>query len=61
MDNREPVKVATLEEFIKNRNFAHDEAEEPQDKPGKHRNRCIRISGISGQQVLPGICLGHVD
>ena len=34
MDGREPVKAATLEEFIKNRNFAHeDPAEEPQDQP----------------------------
>ena len=33
MDGREPVKAATLEEFIKNRNFAHeDPEEEPQDK-----------------------------
>jgi molybdopterin-containing oxidoreductase family iron-sulfur binding subunit len=32
MDDREPVKAATLEEFIKNRNFAHeDPEEEPQD------------------------------
>jgi molybdopterin-containing oxidoreductase family iron-sulfur binding subunit len=36
MEDREPVKAATLEEFIKNRNFAHEEPEEePQDKP-KH-------------------------
>ncbi|MGC2697626.1 MAG: TAT-variant-translocated molybdopterin oxidoreductase [Candidatus Angelobacter sp.] len=36
MDEREPVKVATLEEFIKNRNFAHkDPQEEPRDKPGE--------------------------
>jgi MoCo/4Fe-4S cofactor protein with predicted Tat translocation signal len=35
MEEREPVKVATLEEFIKNRNFAHEhKEEEPQDKPG---------------------------
>jgi molybdopterin-containing oxidoreductase family iron-sulfur binding subunit len=34
MEDREPVKAATLEEFIKNRNFAHeDPEEEPQDKP----------------------------
>lgn len=33
MEGREPVKAATLEEFIKNRNFAHeDPEEEPQDK-----------------------------
>ena len=32
MDAREPVKVATLEEFIKNRNFAHEHPEEePRD------------------------------
>src|SRR5689334_6953674 len=32
MDEREPVKVATLEEFIKNRNFVHENPEEePQD------------------------------
>ncbi|MCU1331070.1 MAG: quinol:cytochrome c oxidoreductase iron-sulfur protein precursor [Candidatus Angelobacter sp.] len=36
MDGREPVKVATLEEFIKNPKFAHENPdEEPQDKPGK--------------------------
>jgi molybdopterin-containing oxidoreductase family iron-sulfur binding subunit len=29
MDNREPVKVATLEEFLKNPKFAHELAEEP--------------------------------
>jgi len=35
MDDREPVKVATLAEFIKNRNFAHENLEEePQDKTG---------------------------
>jgi molybdopterin-containing oxidoreductase family iron-sulfur binding subunit len=34
MEDREPVKAATLEEFIKNRNFAHeDPEEEPHDKP----------------------------
>jgi MoCo/4Fe-4S cofactor protein with predicted Tat translocation signal len=33
MDEREPVKVATLEEFLKNGNFAHEHKdEEPQDK-----------------------------
>jgi molybdopterin-containing oxidoreductase family iron-sulfur binding subunit len=32
MENREPVKVADLEEFIKNKNFAHEhENEEPKD------------------------------
>jgi MoCo/4Fe-4S cofactor protein with predicted Tat translocation signal len=36
MDDREPVKVATLEEFLKNKSFAHEHTEEePQDKPGK--------------------------
>jgi MoCo/4Fe-4S cofactor protein with predicted Tat translocation signal len=36
MEGREPVKVATLEEFISNKNFAHENPdEEPQDKPGK--------------------------
>ena len=36
MDEREPVKVATLEEFIRNKNFAHEHRdEEPQDQPGK--------------------------
>ncbi|HEU4413741.1 MAG TPA: TAT-variant-translocated molybdopterin oxidoreductase [Candidatus Angelobacter sp.] len=35
MEEREPVKVATLEEFIKNRNFAHEnKEEEPHDRPG---------------------------
>ena len=34
MEEREPVKVATLEEFVKNKNFAHENPEEePQDKP----------------------------
>ena len=34
MDDREPVKVATLEEFVKNKNFAHENPEEqPHDKP----------------------------
>ncbi|HEV8494791.1 MAG TPA: 4Fe-4S dicluster domain-containing protein, partial [Candidatus Angelobacter sp.] len=32
MDDREPVKVATLEEFVKNKNFAHENPEEePRD------------------------------
>jgi molybdopterin-containing oxidoreductase family iron-sulfur binding subunit len=32
MEEREPVKVATLEEFVKNKNFAHQNAdEEPKD------------------------------
>ena len=36
MDDREPVKVATLEEFLKNRNFAHENPnEEPQDRADK--------------------------
>jgi MoCo/4Fe-4S cofactor protein with predicted Tat translocation signal len=36
MDEREPVKVANLEEFVKNPRFAHeDPQEEPQDKPGQ--------------------------
>jgi len=35
MDDREPVKVATLEEFIKNKSFAHEhKEEEPDDQPG---------------------------
>src|SRR5262249_9310611 len=35
MDQREPVKAATLEEFIKNPEFSHEnKAEEPQDKDG---------------------------
>ena len=34
MDDREPVKVVDLEEFVKNKNFAHENPEEePQDKP----------------------------
>ena len=33
MDDREPVKVSNLEEFLKNKNFAHENPdEEPQDK-----------------------------
>ena len=33
MDDREPVKVANLEEFVKNKNFAHEHPEEePKDK-----------------------------
>jgi len=32
MDNREPVKAATLEEFIKNSNFAHAEAPPAKDE-----------------------------
>jgi molybdopterin-containing oxidoreductase family iron-sulfur binding subunit len=36
MDGREPVKSATLEEFIKNANFAHEHKdEEPQDQAGR--------------------------
>jgi molybdopterin-containing oxidoreductase family iron-sulfur binding subunit len=39
MDGREPVKVATLEEFIKNKNFAHENPdEEPQDKGDKQES-----------------------
>src|SRR5262249_23309446 len=35
MDDREPVKAATLEEFIKNPQFAHENREEePQDEHG---------------------------
>lgn len=34
MDDREPVKVADLEEFIRNKNFVHENPEEePHDKP----------------------------
>ena len=34
MDDREPVKVTNLEEFLKNKNFAHENLEEePQDRP----------------------------
>jgi MoCo/4Fe-4S cofactor protein with predicted Tat translocation signal len=32
MDTREPVKRATLEEFNKNKNFAHDPEEEPKER-----------------------------
>jgi MoCo/4Fe-4S cofactor protein with predicted Tat translocation signal len=33
MENREPVKAATLEEYLKNKNFAHENPEEePSDK-----------------------------
>ena len=39
MENREPVKVATLEEFIKNRNFAHENPdEEPKDQGDKQES-----------------------
>jgi MoCo/4Fe-4S cofactor protein with predicted Tat translocation signal len=39
MDDREPVKVATLEEFIKNKNFAHEHPEEePKDNGDKQES-----------------------
>jgi molybdopterin-containing oxidoreductase family iron-sulfur binding subunit len=39
MDDREPVKVATLEEFVKNRNFAHEHPqEEPKDDGDKQES-----------------------
>jgi MoCo/4Fe-4S cofactor protein with predicted Tat translocation signal len=39
MDEREPVKVATLEEFVKNKNFVHENPEEePQDKGNKQES-----------------------
>ena len=39
MDDREPVKVATLEEFLKNRNFANDNPlERPQDNGDKQES-----------------------
>jgi MoCo/4Fe-4S cofactor protein with predicted Tat translocation signal len=39
MDDREPVKVATLEEFLKNKNFAHENKdEEPQDNRDKQES-----------------------
>jgi molybdopterin-containing oxidoreductase family iron-sulfur binding subunit len=39
MDGREPVKVATLEEFIKNKNFAHEHPEEePKDNGDKQES-----------------------
>jgi MoCo/4Fe-4S cofactor protein with predicted Tat translocation signal len=39
MDDREPVKVATLEEFLKNKNFAHENKdEEPQDNGDKQES-----------------------
>ena len=61
MDDREPVKVATLEEFVKNKNFAHENPEEePKDKPATSLNRSIPISTTQGK-LLPEVCLGHVD
>ncbi|HEY2391340.1 MAG TPA: TAT-variant-translocated molybdopterin oxidoreductase [Candidatus Angelobacter sp.] len=39
MDDREPVKVANLEEFLKNKNFAHENKdEEPQDNGDKQES-----------------------
>jgi molybdopterin-containing oxidoreductase family iron-sulfur binding subunit len=39
MDDREPVKVATLEEFLKDKNFAHENKdEEPQDNGDKQES-----------------------
>ena len=39
MDDREPVKVATLEEFIQNKNFAHEHPEEePKDNGDKQES-----------------------
>ena len=39
MDDREPVKVATLEEFVKNKNFAHEHPEEePKDNGDKQES-----------------------
>jgi Fe-S-cluster-containing dehydrogenase component len=39
MDDREPVKVANLEEFIKNKNFAHEHPEEePKDNGDKQES-----------------------
>ncbi len=39
MDDREPVKVATLEEFVKNKNFAHENPdEEPKDNGDKQES-----------------------
>ena len=39
MDDREPVKVTNLEEFIKNKNFAHEnKEEEPQDNGDKQES-----------------------
>jgi molybdopterin-containing oxidoreductase family iron-sulfur binding subunit len=38
MDNREPVKVADLEEYRRNPKFAHNPEEEPQDKDQKRED-----------------------
>jgi Fe-S-cluster-containing dehydrogenase component len=39
MEDREPVKVANLEEFLKNKNFAHENKdEEPQDSGDKQES-----------------------
>jgi molybdopterin-containing oxidoreductase family iron-sulfur binding subunit len=39
MDDREPVKVTNLEEFVKNPRFAHENPEEePQDKPEREES-----------------------
>ncbi|HEY1524606.1 MAG TPA: TAT-variant-translocated molybdopterin oxidoreductase [Candidatus Angelobacter sp.] len=38
MDDREPVKVANLEEYLKDKNFAHNPAEQPQDKGDKQES-----------------------
>ena len=39
MEEREPVKVATLEEFVKNKNFAHEHPEEePKDNGEKQES-----------------------
>jgi MoCo/4Fe-4S cofactor protein with predicted Tat translocation signal len=39
MDDREPVKVTTLEEFVNNKNFAHEHPEEePKDTPDRQES-----------------------
>jgi molybdopterin-containing oxidoreductase family iron-sulfur binding subunit len=38
MDDREPVKVANLEEYLKDKNFAQNPAEQPQDKGDKQES-----------------------
>jgi len=58
MDGREPVKVATLEEFISNKNFAHEHPEEEPKDNGDKQNRSTPISRrrkISTRN-MPGAC-----
>ena len=60
MDDREPVKVATLEEFVKNKNFAHEHPEEePKDNGDKQES--LYPNYKTQGKLLPEVCLGHVD